>query len=76
MPWQIAQHHKGSFSFWIMSAESKSPFWINACQHKGVVLNNSAEMKKKVYVTYYNFLTYITEYHKGSYKHLEFLILW
>jgi hypothetical protein len=47
MPWQVTQEHKGCFSFWIMSAESKGPFGINACQHKGVMLNNGAEIKKK-----------------------------
>jgi hypothetical protein len=47
MPWQVTQQHKGCFSFWIMSAESKGPFGINACQHKGVMLNNGAEIKKK-----------------------------
>jgi hypothetical protein len=30
-----------------MSAKSKGPFGINACQHKGVVLNNGAEIKQK-----------------------------
>jgi hypothetical protein len=55
MPWQIAQQHKGCFSFWIMSAESKSPFGINACQHKRVVLNNGAEIKQRA--TCYKFMT-------------------
>ena len=60
MPWQIAEQHKGCFSFWIMSAETKSPFGINTCQHKGVMLNNGAEIKQTV--TSYNFIA--NEYHE------------
>jgi hypothetical protein len=41
-----------------MSAESKGPFGINACQHKGVVLNNGAEIKKKhIYVACFSYTT-------------------
>lgn len=50
MPWQVAQQHKGCFCFWIMSAETKSPFGINTCQHKGIVLNNGAERKQSITV--------------------------
>jgi hypothetical protein len=58
MPWQVTQQHKGCFSLWIMSAESKGTFGINACQHKGVVLNNGAEIKKKKkYIACFSYTT-------------------
>lgn len=62
MPWQIAQQHKGCFSFWIMSAETKSPLGINTCQHKGIVLNNGAESKQST--TFYSFI--VNKYHDGK----------
>lgn len=62
MPWQITQQHKGCFSFWIMSAETKSPLGINACQHKGIVLNNGAESKQSK-----NFCNFIAKkYHDAK----------
>lgn len=62
MPWQIAQQHKGCFSFWIMSAETKSPLGINTCQHKGIVLNNGAESKQSI--TFYTFIA--NKYHDAK----------
>jgi len=62
MPRQIAQQHKGCFSFWIMSAETKSPLGINTCQHKRKVLNNGAESKQSI--TFYSFI--VNKYHDGK----------
>jgi hypothetical protein len=69
MPWQITQQHKGCFSFWIVSAESKGPFGINACQHKGVVLNNGAEIKQKhMTVACYSYTTVQLNAMNGSFS--------
>jgi hypothetical protein len=41
-----------------MSAKSKGPFGINTCQHKGIVLNNGAEIKQKhMHVAYFGYTT-------------------